>query len=124
MRFLSHRLTLYAVQRTPLWEESPHGEEVVPRPLIDLLWRDHPDAPVRGSRGPQARVSTGTVVDAATRLADADGLAAVTIRRLASELEVSTMSVYTHVNSRDDLLVLMADAAHAGDRKSTSLNSS
>src|SRR3546814_4852682 len=59
-------------------------------------------------------VSTGTVVDAATRLADADGLAAVTIRRLASELEVSTMSVYTHVNSRDDLLVLMADAAHAG----------
>jgi AcrR family transcriptional regulator len=84
----------------------------VPRPLIDLLWRDHPDAPVGGSRGPQARISTGTVVDAAIRLADADGLASVTVRRLATELGVSTMSVYTHVNSRDDLLVLMADAAH------------
>ncbi|HYF73038.1 MAG TPA: TetR/AcrR family transcriptional regulator C-terminal domain-containing protein, partial [Nocardioides sp.] len=36
----------------------------------------------------------------------------VTIRRLASELEVSAMSVYTHVNSRDDLLVLMVDAVH------------
>ncbi|WP_121256127.1 TetR/AcrR family transcriptional regulator [Nocardioides ferulae] len=85
----------------------------MPRPLIDLLWRDHPQAPAGGSRGPRARVTTGAVVDAAARIADADGLSAVTIRRLAGELDVSTMSVYTHVNSRDDLLVLMADAAHA-----------
>jgi AcrR family transcriptional regulator len=85
----------------------------VPRPLIDLLWREHPAAPSRGSRGPRARVSTESVVDAAVRLADANGLTAVTIRRLAAELQVSTMSVYTHINSRDDLLVLMADAAHA-----------
>ncbi|CAI9419546.1 TetR/AcrR family transcriptional regulator [Nocardioides sp. T2.26MG-1] len=84
----------------------------MPRPLIDLLWRDHPDAPAGGSRGPRASVSTGTVVAAAIRLADADGLGAVTVRRLAGELGVSTMSVYTHVNSRDDLLVLMADAVH------------
>lgn len=85
----------------------------MPRPLIDLLWRDHPDAPAGGSRGPRARVSTGTVVDTAVRLADTDGLGAVTIRSLARELDVSTMSVYTHVNSRDDLLVLMADSVHA-----------
>ncbi|UMG94335.1 TetR family transcriptional regulator [Nocardioides sp. TF02-7] len=85
----------------------------MPRPLIDLLWRDHPAAAVAGRRGPPARVSTGTVVGTAVRLADGHGLAAVTVRRLAAELEVSTMSVYTHVNSRDDLLVLMADAAHA-----------
>jgi AcrR family transcriptional regulator len=85
----------------------------MPRQLIDLLWRDHPDAPAGGRRGPRARVSTATVVDTAVRLADADGLASVTVRRLAAELDVSTMSVYTHVNSRDDLLVLMADAAHA-----------
>ncbi len=84
----------------------------MPRSLIDLLWRDHPAAPTGGSRGPRARVSTGGVVDAAIRLADADGLAAVTIRRLAGELDVSTMSIYTHVNSRDDLLVLMADAVN------------
>lgn len=85
----------------------------MPRPLIDLLWREHPDAPAGGRRGPRARVATGDVVATATRLADAHGLAAVTIRTLATELDVSTMSVYTHVNSRDDLLVLMADAAHA-----------
>ena len=84
----------------------------MPLPLIDLLWRDHPDAPAGGQRGPRARVTTGAVVDAAIHLADVDGLAGVTIRRLAGELGVSTMSVYTHVNSRDDLLVLMADAAH------------
>ena len=85
----------------------------MPRSLIDLLWRDHPDAPTGGRRGPRARLSTGSVVDAAIRLADADGLAAVTIRRLAGELGVSTMSIYTHVNSRGDLLVLMADTAQA-----------
>lgn len=84
----------------------------MPRPLIDLLWRDHPEAPAGGRRGPRSRVSTSTVVEAAIRLADADGLAAVTVRNLAAELGVSTMSVYTHVNSRDDLLVLMADHAH------------
>jgi AcrR family transcriptional regulator len=83
------------------------------RDLIDLLWRDHPDAPAGGERGPRARVTSGTVVEAAVRLANAHGLAAVTVRRLAAELGVSTMSVYTHVNSRDDLLVLMADAANA-----------
>lgn len=87
------------------------------RPLIDLLWRDHPTAPRGGRRGPQARVSTGSVVEAAIRLADAEGLPAVTMRRLASELGVSTMSIYTHVNSRDDLLVLMADAANSRAEK-------
>ncbi len=85
----------------------------MPRPLIDLLWRDHPDAPAGGSRGPRTRVSTGQVVDTAIGLADAEGIEAVTIRRLGEGLGVSAMSVYTHVNSRDDLLVLMADAAHA-----------
>ncbi|KRF37807.1 TetR/AcrR family transcriptional regulator [Nocardioides sp. Soil805] len=84
----------------------------MPLPLIDLLWRDHPDAPTGGRRGPRARVTTGSVLDAALRLADADGLAGVTVRHLAADLGVSTMSVYTHVNSRDDLLVLMVDAAH------------
>jgi AcrR family transcriptional regulator len=84
----------------------------MPRPLIDLLWRKHPLAPSGGRRGPRSRVATGSVVEAAVRLADAHGLATVTIRSLAAELGVSTMSVYTHVNSRDDLLVLMADHAH------------
>ncbi|MGW2094939.1 TetR/AcrR family transcriptional regulator [Promicromonospora sukumoe] len=85
----------------------------MPRELIDLLWRDHPAAPQGGARGPRTRISTGAVVDAAGEMADAEGLAAVTVRRLGDVLGVSAMSVYTHVNSRDDLLVLMADAACA-----------
>jgi AcrR family transcriptional regulator len=85
----------------------------MPQPLVDLLCRNHPRAPQGGSRGPRARVATTDVVQAAIRLADSDGLAAVRIRDLAASLGVSTMAIYTHVNSRDDLLVLMADAAHA-----------
>jgi AcrR family transcriptional regulator len=85
----------------------------MPRELIDLLWRDHPAAPQGGTRGPRSRVTTGAVVEAACALADAEGLAAVTVRRLGDALGISTMSVYTHVNGRDDLLVLMADAVYA-----------
>lgn len=86
----------------------------MPQSLLDLLWRDHPSAPRGGARGPRARVQTGAVVEAAIRIADADGLASVRIRDLATALGISTMAVYTHVNSRDDLLVLMVDSAHAG----------
>ncbi len=82
------------------------------RELLDLLWRDHPAAPSGGTRGPRAKVTTSQAVDAAIRLADAEGLDQVTVRRLATELGVSGMALYTHVGSRDDLLVLMADAVH------------
>ncbi|REJ05671.1 TetR/AcrR family transcriptional regulator [Microbacterium bovistercoris] len=85
----------------------------MPRPLIDLLWRDAPDAPSGGSRGPRPKHSVGDVVDRAIVLADDLGLAGLTVRALADSLGMTTMSVYTHVGSRDDLLVLMADRAHA-----------
>ncbi len=80
------------------------------RDLIDLLWRDHPAAPQRGARGPKTRVTTGAVVGQAMALADSGGLDAVTLRALGQSLGISTMSIYSHVNSREDLLVLMADA--------------
>ncbi|WP_241386996.1 TetR/AcrR family transcriptional regulator [Rhodococcus sp. CH91] len=83
------------------------------RELIDLLWRDHPEAPPGGSRGPRAKVTTTSAVDAAVALADAEGLEALTVRRLATELGISAMALYTHVGSRDDLLVLMVDRVHA-----------
>ena len=82
----------------------------MPQPLLDLLWRDHPRAPKGGARGPKARVSTDAVVEAAIRMADSEGIAEVRVRELAAALGVSTMAVYTHVNSRDDLLVLLVDA--------------
>ncbi|NYF28508.1 MULTISPECIES: TetR/AcrR family transcriptional regulator C-terminal domain-containing protein [unclassified Microbacterium] len=84
--------------------------------LVDLLWRHSPAAPVTRQRGPKARHSADDVVDRAVALADADGLGAVTIRSLAQSLDLTAMSIYTHVNSRADLLVLMADAMHASLR--------
>lgn len=85
----------------------------MPRPLIDLMWRESPGAPGGGRRGPKARYSTGDIVSKAIDIADTGGLAAVTVRKLAQALDMTAMSVYTHVNSRDDLLVLMADHACA-----------
>lgn len=81
--------------------------------LVDLLWRN--DAPARpsGRRGPRSRHSTDDVLARAIEIADEGGLDALTIRALAQSLELTTMSVYTHVNSRADLLVLMMDEMHA-----------
>ena len=79
------------------------------KPLVDLLWRTHPDAPGAGARGPRARHSVSDVVECAVGLADRSGLESVTIRAVAASLGMSTMSVYTHVNGHDDLLVLMAE---------------
>ena len=45
-----------------------------------------------------------TVVEGALALADAEGLEAVTIRRLAKELGVTPMALYWHVRSKDELL--------------------
>lgn len=87
------------------------------RELIDLLWRDHPDAPRGGARGPRAKVTTTQAVEAGVAIADAEGLDAVTVRRLATDLGISAMALYTHVGSRDDLLVLMADAVRAGQAR-------
>jgi AcrR family transcriptional regulator len=51
------------------------------------------------------------IVTAAIQVADAEGLAAVSMRRVASDLEVATMSLYRHVADKDDLLIRMMDAA-------------
>jgi AcrR family transcriptional regulator len=51
------------------------------------------------------------VADAAIRIADADGLEAVTIARLAAELGVRPPSLYNHIESRDALLRTVATRA-------------
>jgi AcrR family transcriptional regulator len=53
------------------------------------------------------------IVVAAVRIADAEGVEAVSMRRLADELGVATMTPYTHVESKDELLDLMRDAVAA-----------
>ncbi|MCC9145288.1 MULTISPECIES: TetR/AcrR family transcriptional regulator [unclassified Arthrobacter] len=53
------------------------------------------------------------IAAAAVRIADTDGLDAVSMRRVAGEFGVSAMALYRHVSDRRDLLLLMADAATA-----------
>lgn len=50
------------------------------------------------------------VIDAAIALADRDGIDAVSMRKLGQELGIEAMSLYTHVQGKDDLLDGMADA--------------
>jgi AcrR family transcriptional regulator len=59
--------------------------------------------------GPTRRaLSTDAVVDAALEMADAGGLDAVSLRKLASTFGVTAMALYRHVGDKDHLLDLMA----------------
>ncbi|WP_349901993.1 TetR/AcrR family transcriptional regulator [Parafrigoribacterium humi] len=62
-------------------------------------------------RGPARTLSYERITDAAIELADEGGLEAVSMRKIATMLEHSAMSLYRHVGSKDDLTELMYDAA-------------
>jgi AcrR family transcriptional regulator len=65
----------------------------------------------RTKKGPRPGLSLERIVDAAVRIAAADGIAGVSMARVATELGTSTMSLYRYVAAKDELLALMADAA-------------
>ncbi|WP_285664530.1 TetR/AcrR family transcriptional regulator [Actinorhabdospora filicis] len=71
------------------------------------LWR----RPETSRLGRPATLDVETVVAAAVALADRDGLAGVTLPKVAAGLGVTGMSLYRHVGSKDELLELMHDAA-------------
>jgi AcrR family transcriptional regulator len=75
-----------------------------PARTLGLLWRTQ-------SRAGRSGLSIDAVVEAATQVADAEGLAGVSMRRVAEQLKVGTMSIYTHVPGKDDLVQLMVDSA-------------
>lgn len=84
-----------------------------PRPLppgLDLLWGRRE----RGRRGPRPGLSPEAIVDAAIAIADAEGLEAVSMARVAAELRFTTMSLYRYVASKDELLQLMWNASTFG----------
>ena len=91
-------------------EETTQGQ---PRPLppgLDLLWGRRE----RGRRGPRPGLSPDAIVGAAVRVADAEGLEAVSMARVAAELGFTTMSLYRHVANKEELLQLMWNAATFG----------
>ncbi|QFY13354.1 TetR family transcriptional regulator [Nonomuraea phyllanthi] len=65
--------------------------------------------PERPARGPRPAYSRAQITASAIRIADAEGLEAATMRRIAAEIGAGAMSLYRYVPSRDDLLELMAD---------------
>ncbi|MCH1883899.1 TetR/AcrR family transcriptional regulator [Agrococcus sp. ARC_14] len=62
-------------------------------------------------RGPKRELSTERIVEAAIELADADGLDAVSMGKVAASLGAAPMSLYRYVTGKDDLLLLMFDTA-------------
>jgi AcrR family transcriptional regulator len=79
--------------------------------------RNEPTEPIwmrpepTGRRGPRSR---DDIAQAAVAVADAEGLEAVSMRRVASELGLGTMSLYHYVRSKDELLDLMGDRIIGG----------
>ncbi|SLM00305.1 MULTISPECIES: TetR/AcrR family transcriptional regulator [unclassified Actinoplanes] len=74
-----------------------------------LVW-ERPEPPDRPVPSPLSRQR---IVGAAIRLADADGLEAVSLRKVAGALEVGPMRLYGYLATKDELLDLMVDAVHA-----------
>ncbi|GAB2628397.1 hypothetical protein GCM10027168_70170 [Streptomyces capparidis] len=61
---------------------------------------------------PRAALTPRRIAAAAVAVADAEGLDAVTMRRLATELGVAPMAAYRYVSGKEELLELMADFVH------------
>ncbi|MDX2547296.1 TetR/AcrR family transcriptional regulator [Streptomyces sp. WI04-05B] len=78
------------------------GRAAVP----EVIW----SRPERAGRGPKAAYSRADIASAAVRIADAEGLDAASMRRVAAELGCGTMSLYNYVPRKEDLYELMVDA--------------
>ncbi|WP_199549228.1 TetR/AcrR family transcriptional regulator [Streptomyces sp. N35] len=75
------------------------------RRSLDLLW----GTGERATRGPKPALTLDRIVEAAIELADREGIAAVSMRRLSTELGTGTMSLYRYVPGKAELLDLMLD---------------
>ncbi|MBV8693405.1 MAG: TetR/AcrR family transcriptional regulator [Actinobacteria bacterium] len=71
------------------------------------VWLRHEPA----SRRP--RFTRDEIAATAIRIADAEGFDAVSMRRLAAELDAGTMTLYHYIQTKDELLTLVTDAVMA-----------
>jgi AcrR family transcriptional regulator len=95
----------------PAESQSQSAQQKAELPVgLDLLWgRRGP-----GKRGPRPGLSADAIVEAAIRLADAEGLEGVSMARVAAELGRTPMSLYRYVTSKEELLQLMWNASAVG----------
>lgn len=80
-----------------------------PLKSLKLLWEGN-EPP---KRGPRPKVELGALVRAAIDIADAEGLAGVSTRRVAEKVGISPMSFYTYIPGKAELLDLMIDTVSA-----------
>ena len=92
---------------------SEYSGRTDPGRILPLLWRRHTPAPAR-TTGRPPKLTVDAVVAAAVALADADGLEATSMAQVAARLGVGTMTLYTYVPSRAELVDLMVDEVLTG----------
>src|ERR1700742_2125383 len=73
---------------------------------LDLLW----GTPARPRRGPKPSLTRERIVTAAIALADAEGLASLSMQHLAERLGCAKMALYRYVPGKAELVALMLDA--------------
>ncbi|WP_424533082.1 TetR/AcrR family transcriptional regulator [Sphaerisporangium viridialbum] len=78
-----------------------------------LLWRAAGSGPVRTGPGPKPGLSVDLIVDTAIAVADAEGMAALSMRAVGERLGRTAMALYTYVPSKSELVDLMYDRALA-----------
>jgi AcrR family transcriptional regulator len=78
---------------------------------LKLLWRRQE----RPTRGPKPSLTVDRIAQAGIELADAEGLAALSMRRVAKHLGVGTMSLYRYVPGKAELIDVMLDLVYADD---------
>ncbi|MFB6813565.1 TetR/AcrR family transcriptional regulator [Streptomyces sp. NPDC056347] len=85
------------------------------RRSMSLLWRaGQPEQPARRpGPGPRPGLSVDAIVTAAIALADAEGMAALSMRAVGERLGRTAMALYTYVPGKSELLDLMYDQVHA-----------
>ncbi|WUS98145.1 TetR/AcrR family transcriptional regulator C-terminal domain-containing protein [Streptomyces sp. NBC_00708] len=85
----------------------------VKNPVRTSVWLNT-RPPARSRRADQpAGLDRERITAASVRLLDAEGLAKFSMRRLAAELNVTAMSLYWYVDTKDDLLELALDAVYS-----------
>jgi AcrR family transcriptional regulator len=74
---------------------------------VELLW-GHRDRP---TRGPRPALTLVSIADTAIKVADQEGLDAVSMQRVAAALDVTKMALYRYVSSKAELLAVMTEIA-------------
>lgn len=73
-----------------------------------------PQLPAVRRRPPDPGLTREAIVDTAIAVADAEGVQALSMRRVATDLGVSTMALYRHVASKKELVAAMVDRVYRG----------